>query len=77
MGRGPDLTADGLAAAINDHGRNAVGAYLGNPNAHSLGSQTHGIAMVKSLRTRNVFSASSVDQIPHQLVAWQLFGTSS
>ena len=26
------------------------------------------------LRTRNRFSASSVDQIPHQLVAWQLYG---
>ena len=31
-------------------------------------------AMIKSFRTRNKFSASSVDQIPHQFVAWQLFG---
>ena len=29
---------------------------------------------VKSLRTRNRFSASTVDQAPHQLVAWQMFG---
>ena len=69
-----DLVADGLARAVNEHGRDAVGVYLGNPNAHSLGSATHGIAMVKMLRTRNRFSASSVDQIPHQLVAWQLYG---
>ena len=69
-----DRVADGLARAINEHGRNAVGVYLGNPNAHSLGSATHGLAMVKMLRTRNRFSASSVDQIPHQLVAWQLYG---
>ena len=69
-----DRVADGLAGAINGHGRNAVGVYLGNPNAHSLGSATHGVAMVKMLRTRNRFSASSVDQIPHQLVAWQLYG---
>ena len=33
---------------------------------------THG-AMVKSLGTRNRFSATSVDQLPHQLVA-QMFG---
>src|SRR6185436_16008573 len=65
---------DGLAAAINAHGPNAVGVYLGNPNAHSLGSATHGLSMVKARRTRNRFSASSVDQIPHQLVAWQLYG---
>ena len=69
-----DRVADGLAAAINAHGPNAVGVYLGNPNAHSLGSATHGLPMVKALRTRNRFSASSVDQIPHQLVAWQLYG---
>ncbi len=69
-----DLVADGIADAINRHGRDAVGVYLGNPNAHSLGFSTHGIAMIKSLRTRNRFSASSVDQIPHQFVASLLFG---
>ncbi len=69
-----DLVADGLARTVNAHGRDAVGVYLGNPNAHSLGSATHGIALVKMLRTRNRYSASSVDQIPHQLVAWQLYG---
>ena len=69
-----DLVADKLAETIEQHGRNAVGVYLGNPTAHSLGSATHGVAMVKSLRTRNRFSASSVDQIPHQFVGWQLYG---
>src|SRR6476646_10528720 len=69
-----DLTADGIANAVNQHGRDAVGIYLGNPNAHSLGAQTHGVRMIKTLRTRNKFSATSVDQLPHQFVAWQLFG---
>ena len=69
-----DLVADRLAATVTEHGRDAIGVYLGNPSAHSLGSQTHGTALVKSLRTRNRFSASSVDQIPHQFVAWQLYG---
>jgi len=69
-----DRVADGLARAINEHGRDALGIYAGNPNAHALGAATHGLAMVKMLRTRNRFSASSVDQIPHQLVAWQLYG---
>ena len=87
VGRGPDAewveiswdealdrTAEGLARAINEHGRDALAIYLGNPNAHSLGAQTHGVGMLKTFRTRNKFSASSVDQVPHQLVAWQLFG---
>ena len=69
-----DLVADGLAKVIREHGDNSLGIYLGNPNAHSLGSLTHGIAMVKSFRTRNRFSATSVDQLPHQLVAHLMFG---
>ena len=69
-----DAVADGLAAAVNDHGRDAVGIYLGNPNAHSLGALTHGTAMVKTFRTRNKFSATSVDQLPHQLVAFLMYG---
>ena len=69
-----DLVADRLAATITAHGADAVGVYLGNPNAHSVGFATHGVPFVKSLRTRNRFSASTVDQIPHQFVGWQLFG---
>jgi anaerobic selenocysteine-containing dehydrogenase len=32
------------------------------------------VPFLKLLRTHNRFSASTVDQIPHQFVAWQLFG---
>src|SRR3954453_13285168 len=69
-----DLVADKLASAINAHGTDALGIYLGNPNGHSLGSGTHGGALGKGFRTRNRFSASSVDQIPHQFVASEMFG---
>jgi len=69
-----DLVVDNLARTITEHGRDAVGVYLGNPNVHSLGSMTHGTAMVKALRTKNTYSATSVDQLPHQLVAHLLYG---
>ncbi len=69
-----DLVADGLASAINQHGRNAIGVYLGNPIIHSLGGMTHAAGMVKTLGTRNRFSATSVDQLPHQLVAHLMYG---
>ena len=69
-----DLVADRLAATITTHGRDALAIYLGNPNVHSLGSMTHGTAMVKSFRTRNKFSATSVDQLPHQLLAYLMYG---
>ena len=69
-----DLVADNLARTIARHGADAVGIYLGNPNVHSLGSMTHGVALVKALRSRNTYSATSVDQLPHQLVAHLMFG---
>ena len=69
-----DLVADRLAAVINEHGDDALGIYLGNPSAHSLGSLTHGLALIRSFRTRNKFSASSCDQLPHQLVAHLMYG---
>jgi anaerobic selenocysteine-containing dehydrogenase len=69
-----DLVAERLASTILEHGGDAVGAYLGNPNAHSLGFGTHGAGFVRSLRTHNRFSASTVDQVPHQLVAHLMYG---
>ena len=69
-----DLVADRLAATINEHGGDALGIYLGNPNVHSLGAMTHGVEMVGALRTRNRFSATSVDQLPHQLMSYLLYG---
>ena len=69
-----DLVADGIATVINERGRDALGIYLGNPNVHSLGAMTHGVALVQSFRTRNKFSATSVDQLPHQLIGHLLYG---
>ncbi|WP_183095159.1 molybdopterin-dependent oxidoreductase [Nocardioides stalactiti] len=69
-----DLVAERLAAVTDTHGRAALGIYLGNPNVHSLGSMTHGTALVKALHTPNTFSATSVDQLPHQLMAHLMFG---
>ncbi len=69
-----DTVADGIAAAVNENGKNALGIYVGNPNAHSLGSMTHGFELIKTFKTRNKFSASSVDQIPHMYVGMLQFG---
>lgn len=68
------LVVDGLARTRERYGDDAVAVYLGNPNVHSLGAMTHGTALVKALGTRNRFSATSVDQLPHQLVAHWMFG---
>ncbi|GAA1556926.1 molybdopterin-dependent oxidoreductase [Kribbella lupini] len=68
------LVADRLLAIQREHGRNAVGVYLGNPNVHSLGAMTHMPTALRLLRTRNRFSATSVDQLPHMLASYLLYG---
>jgi anaerobic selenocysteine-containing dehydrogenase len=55
--------------------RNAVAVYLGNPNAHNLDSLLYSRVLLKALSTRNVYSASSVDQMPKQLASALMFGT--
>jgi anaerobic selenocysteine-containing dehydrogenase len=65
----------GLMGVIERHGRGAVGAYLGNPNAHNLGPQMYSSMMLKSIGTRNIFSASTVDQVPKHVAGGYMFGT--
>ncbi|OZF32266.1 dehydrogenase [Rhodococcus sp. 14-2483-1-1] len=69
-----DLVVEGLVSTRKKYGRNAVGVYQGNPNVHSMGAMTHGISFTSLLRTRNRYSATSLDQLPHQLVDHLLYG---
>ncbi|WP_032368160.1 molybdopterin-dependent oxidoreductase [Rhodococcoides fascians] len=69
-----DLVVDGLVSTRKKYGSNAVGLYQGNPNVHSMGAMTHGIPFTSLLRTRNRYSATSLDQLPHQLVDHLLYG---
>jgi len=69
-----ELVVGKLTGIQREHGRNAVGVYLGNPNVHSLGALTHLPTMVRQLRTRNRFSATSIDQLPHMLASYLLYG---
>lgn len=69
-----DKTAAYLKAVQQKYGRDAVGTYLGNPNVHNLGSMLYGRELLHALRTKNKYSATSVDQLPHHLVAHKLFG---
>lgn len=64
----------GLAGVIAAHGRTALAVYLGNPNAHNIGAALFLGPLVRSLGTRNVFSASTADQRPKELSAGLMFG---
>jgi anaerobic selenocysteine-containing dehydrogenase len=63
-----------LQAVQAEHGPDAVAIYLGNPNVHTLAGQLYVRPLVKALRTTNVYSASSVDQLPKHVSCGYLFG---
>ena len=65
----------GLMGVIERHGRGSLSAYLGNPNAHNLGPQLFSGVMLRSMGTRNIFSASSVDQMPMHVAGGFMFGS--
>jgi len=64
-----------LPRIIRDHGRDAVAVYLGNPSAHNLALMLYPRALLRVLGSRNVYSASTVDQMPKQVSAGLMFGT--
>jgi anaerobic selenocysteine-containing dehydrogenase len=69
-----DEAAGRLAAIQAAHGREAVAVYQGNPTVHNYGSVLYGQLLLRTLRTRNRYSATSVDQLPQMLAALLMFG---
>lgn len=69
------LIAERLPQVQAAGGKDAIAAYLGNPAAHNLGAILYGRVLLKALGTKNVFSASTVDQYPKQMASALMFGT--
>jgi anaerobic selenocysteine-containing dehydrogenase len=69
-----DLAAEKLVEIQQKYGQNALGVYAGNPSVHNWGMMTHAGNLFKFLKTRNRFSATSVDQLPHQLMCYWMYG---
>lgn len=69
-----ELVAERLGAIRERHGPEALASYVGNPNAHDMGSTFYLPALLRGLGTRKRFSASSVDQLPKMLSSAALYG---
>jgi len=65
----------GLAPMLREHGGGAVALYLGNPNVHNLAGPFYVRPLVRALGTRQVYSASTVDQMPKHVSSGLLFGS--
>lgn len=56
------------------HGNDAVAVSAGNPSAHKFGLLLYFARLLKALDSRNVYSASTLDQMPKQLSSGLMFG---
>ena len=65
-----------LLPILEEHGRDAVAIYMGNPTVHSLSAVLYNRPLVRALGTTNVYSASTIDQRPKEISSGLLFGTS-
>ncbi|MFC4908988.1 molybdopterin-dependent oxidoreductase [Actinomadura gamaensis] len=69
-----EAVRDELSGVIARYGRDAVAIYIGNPTAHSVAGPLYGSALIKALGTRNVYTASTADQMPKHVSCGHLFG---
>jgi anaerobic selenocysteine-containing dehydrogenase len=66
---------DRRLSPLLERDRNSIAVYIGNPNAHNLSAITYGAAWLKALGSQNIYTASTVDQMPKQVAAGLMFGT--
>ncbi|WP_107653621.1 molybdopterin-dependent oxidoreductase [Nocardia suismassiliense] len=69
-----DLIAERFPAVVAEHGKQAAAAYLGNPNAHTVAGALYVPVLLRALSTKNLFSASTADQMPKQVASGLMFG---
>ncbi|MEM9490764.1 MAG: molybdopterin-dependent oxidoreductase, partial [Myxococcota bacterium] len=72
-----DRVAERLSTIRQEHGRDAVGVYVGNPTVHSHSALLYGLPWIAALRTRQVFSSNSVDGLPRLLTSFLMYGAQS
>lgn len=66
--------AEGLARVLADGDRDAVALYAGNPNAHTMAGALYPPMLLAALRTRNFYTASTLDQMPKHVSSGLLYG---
>ncbi|KMS89321.1 molybdopterin-binding oxidoreductase [Streptomyces regensis] len=69
-----DAVAAGLRPVVERDGPDAVGVVLGNPNVHTMAGALYPPVLLGALRTRSLFTASTVDQMPKHVSSGLLFG---
>lgn len=63
-----------LQPLLQTHGPNSTAVVVGNPSAHKISLLTYFGKLARALKTKNIFSASTLDQMPKQLASGLMFG---
>jgi len=63
-----------IASIQREHGQDAVAIYAGNPNVHHADALLYLNSLNRILRTKNRYSASTVDQMPHHVAGYEMYG---
>lgn len=69
-----DIVGEKINEVRKNHGKNAVGLYLGNPTVHNFGMMLFAGEFKRILETRNSFSPTTMDQLPHHFIGYYMFG---
>ncbi|OEJ31316.1 molybdopterin-dependent oxidoreductase [Streptomyces subrutilus] len=69
-----DAIAAAVPAMVREYGPQAVGLVLGNPNVHTMAGALYPPLLLKAIGTRNLFTASTLDQMPKHVSSGLLFG---
>jgi anaerobic selenocysteine-containing dehydrogenase len=64
----------GLGRITEEHGKNAVAVYFGNPTYHTMAGFLYRMPLIQSLGTTNVYSSGTIDHMPKHVAAGHMYG---
>lgn len=64
----------GLRPLLERYGPQAAAVFLGNPNVHTMAGGLYPPLLLGALGTRNIFTASTLDQMPKHVSSGLLYG---
>ncbi|MDQ8702998.1 molybdopterin oxidoreductase family protein [Streptomyces sp. LHD-70] len=69
-----DAVAAGIRPLVEEHGPDAIGVVLGNPNVHTMAGALYPPVLMSALGTHSLFTASTLDQMPKHVASGLLYG---
>ena len=69
-----DEVTSNIRRIQKENGVNSIGSYRGNPTVHNTGLTLFAGSFLQSIGSNQVYTATSVDQLPHHFASLMMFG---